>query len=277
MKKTESSNAAVEPVEESSNILGDPLLAQAASEDPLFRFLERHWRQVLVIVAAVIAGYFGRQYFEESYVQSMKRAGDLLAGVQQQMAMLESMRRELGQAEKDSAVAQADIKKTAEEKDSAAKKALESKDKFQQGQDRVKELLLALSDARQPYSSLARIYQGILAAQTGDIKGARSSLETFNWQGFEAESRERFFAETAAMALAGALLDEESSYLQSRELLRTLAESGKYMNIAAALRLSRTSLTPEERSQALSIIEDLRGRFPEQSALLEAEAARLRH
>ena len=277
MKESKSNNAEIEPIEESSDILRDEVIARAVSEDPLFKFLKVYWRQVLVVVGAVLAGYFGNQFFEQSYIESMKRSGDILAGVHQQLAVLEIQKRELGKAEQESAAAAADAKKSAEEKDSAVKKAAGLKDEIQQGQDRLKELLLALSDSRKPYDSIARIYQGILAAQSGDMEAARTSLEGFDWQALKPESKERFFAETAGLALAGAMLDDDAAYSRSRELLKSLATGGAFLNIAAAIRLGRISLSPDERKEALAVIEDLRGRFPEQAALLDAESSRLRH
>ena len=257
-------------------IFSDPTLAQTAAEDPLFRFLNTHWKQVLLVVGALFAGYFGNQAFQETYRNSMKRAAELFSGLQTQVAQIKSQRDAIVGLSKEQQIKQADSKASEEDKKQAQKKLDDAQAELKQMQDRAQEMIVALADTRDPYDKLAQLYRAELAASGGDAKSALGYLQGASaWQDLKIEDRGRFFAESAAFNLSAMLLDQGEGRTKAFELLQQLSDQGSYLAVSAAQRLAQVASSAEERNTALSALQKVMERFPENSALLEPELQRL--
>lgn len=255
----------------------DPTLAQTAAEDPLFKFLSTHWKQVLLLIGAVLAGYFGNQSFQETYLSSMRRSGELFSNLQKQIDQIDieqgallSLREEAKQKSADAAVSEA-------QKEEIAKNIKEKEQSLIKLQERSGEMITALSDSREPYNELALLYRQLLqtraanAASIAQLQPVRS-----DWENVDAKSAERFISEASAFNAAGLKLDRADSASQASETLKNLSKNGVYLHVPAALRLARIASTVEQRAEALIVLEELSTRMPEQSSVLQAEIARLK-
>ncbi|MBX7138703.1 MAG: hypothetical protein K1X83_12035 [Oligoflexia bacterium] len=256
-------------------VFDDPTINQTLVEDPLFVFVRRWWRQIVLVVGAVVLGYFGQQSFKDTYQKSMRHSAEMFTTLHAQVAELGQLRSdlEIAQHERDSKAA--DPKATAADKETAEKKLTESKDKIAALEAKSQDLLRALNDAREPYKSLAAAFSAVLSAQHGDFGLASSKLGTLGWQAVALDSRERFFSELTAFGLAGALLDNDQELPRAQAELKALAEKGEFMAFAAARRLARSAATVEERSQAAMLLQAIQKRQPEQNDLATAELNRL--
>lgn len=257
------------------SLLGDPSVAQTVAEDPLFIFLRRWGRQLLMITALVLAGYFGNGLFQKSYTDSMRRYADVFASLRVQLAEIEGLRSASVSAREESAKKASDAAIAQEEKDKAATAATKAEDDLKQAQSQLNERLTALADARSPYAEIAAIYRGIVRTRSGDLQEARAAFGSLKWRELKADDSARFFGEMAAFGLAGALLESDASHAEGRQLLIDLARDGVMAHVAAALRLARLAQTEAERQEVLTILEALNNRYPEQNALLESEIKQL--
>lgn len=261
----------------SKRIFEDPAIAEALNEDPLFRFLSEYWKQVLLIVGAVFVFIYGKGVYQDTYTSSMRHAGDLFASLRSEYAKYEG----LVQEHKKLASAAPEVEEAANEVEGDAKKdaqkLAEVKENLSAAEERVQELIKYLSESRPPYTSISKIYAGLVARQKGELGELRAALSGFDWMGVsESNSVERFYSEVAALVMARALVDDEESYQKSRGLLAELAKDGEHVDVSAALTLARISLTEDEKSQARGVLESVVSNHPEQAALLESELKRLR-
>lgn len=263
--------------ESDADFFGDPLLTQTAREDPLFVFLKKHWRQIAVVVAAVLVGYLAQSTFRKNYEESLGRAGEIYANLHREWQSVEALERELQAARKEKEGIDQSAAATQAQKDAAAKKLEEVTQKLEKSGNYIKELLLALSDTGEPYSGLAATYQALHTARGGDIAAVRAALSAQQWLKLEAESPQRYFAELAVFGFAGRLLDipDAAVQLEAVTAFKSLADKGTYLNTVSALRLARLARTPEEIADALARLQAVAAARPEDSTLLSQEIKRL--
>jgi len=258
-------------------IFSDPTLQQTMAEDPLLKYFKENWRQTLIILGTACALYFGYQTMHETYVQSMQRAGEIYSNLHKQLLVLDTEKSDLSKAVSEQDEKNRDAKASDQDKQAALKKVSDAQTELNKSQDKLKEMLTALSDSREPYKSIAQIYRGIFALRNGDLAGAKDALSAAAaWKTQKADTKERFYAESAAFTLAGALLDQDNGLQEAKGLLRDLAGEGGYLSVPAALRLARIAVSPEEKSEAISILESLKAKQPTQNTLLDAELSHLR-
>lgn len=251
-------------------VLGDPTVSRTISEDPVFKFLFKWWRQLLTLAVAAAVVFYGRQQFEQARLARMGEASDLYRRVAAEFNNLSLIEQRLKQDRLQSDV---DENAGAESGFSAANLERQRQD----SERRLKELLASLADTRRPYEGLSDLYKALLARFSGEaFKAGQLLAEAHGWEALKTGSAARFAAELKALALARILLDSESDYAQARSILKALAEKGELVNVSAAVSLSRISLGQEEKKEALQAIEKLIGQYPEQAALLDEEVARLK-
>ncbi len=262
--------------EEARGPFRDTVVNSTLVEDPLFKFLSKYWRQVGLTIAAVLVSYFAVQSFKDTYVKSMQRAADLFVDVQKNMEGLPAIEAALLAAQKEKEEKGKDLKADQKAKDEVAAKVVKAEEDLKKAQDRLKDMLTALADTREPYSHLASTYKGLLAWKMNEFDSARGALESAaKWRNVAADGKERVFMEGAALALAGLMIEKSEFTNAARANLQDLARDGQYVNIVAALRLSRLASTADERKAARSLLEELMLKHPEQTELLSKEISQL--
>lgn len=254
----ESNTAPSNPRFAGHDIFQDPALAETMKDDPFFLFMKKWWLQVAFVAAAVVLGVYAKGAFEETYRNEQGHAADLFVELQSRFDELPVLEASLEKAQSDEA-------KAGDKKEDAAKKVSAAKAALDQSKARIESLLASLSDTKKPYSDLAKLYQGALAARSG----AASNLSADGWTKItDSASQERFVAELAALVLARSQLDRDSDVAAGRATLRSLAEQGTYFDVAAALALANAAQTTEEKKEARAAIESIQMRSPEQTDTL---------
>lgn len=265
-----------QPVEQEPTVFEDnPQVAKTLSEDPLFRFLGRNWRVLLVIVGVVLLAYFFNNMFHATYVETMQRSAEVFENVHAQYDDIESSKKQLLQLQLESVKLAKDQNTEAKQKEENQKKITELDAKIGASTTKLEALIAALADTREPYNKLALIYRALLLKSKNDLKAAADTLQAFNWKNLDLQNKQRFFAELAGFNLAGILLDSSENRAQGEALLKDLALSSEYLSGAAALRLSALASSQEQRSEAHSVIEQVLTKHPEHSDMLEPELKRL--
>lgn len=70
--------------------LGDSgdAIQQTIAEDPLLRFFEKRWREIVVTLVIVFGVFYGRDVFEQTRLESLRGSADLLLDLQAQVEEL---------------------------------------------------------------------------------------------------------------------------------------------------------------------------------------------
>ena len=258
-----------------SSVLGDAIISQTAAEDPLFKFLQQWWRQLALLVAAVLVTYFAKNAFDQTYRSNMKRAGEMYSNLHKEYSELDALAADVLRLGKEKIQKEQDAKASASDKENAAKSLTEAEGKLKQSSERVEDLAKALSDARQPYKQIGQLYQALIAARRGDLAPTKLALGLSAWQALKPDSKQRFMAELATLSLTTTALDDASLVADARSALSKLALEGTYMNVAAAIKFSRSASTPDELIEARKVLEDLKVKQSEQSSILDGELKRV--
>ncbi len=245
-----------------AGIFDDEVMRRTVLEDPLAKFVNKNWLQIIGVLIVVAVVYFGYVQFMSAYQTRMSGAADLYRKVREEYAALTETRA--------SAVKETDAKK----KEELTKSTQESSRK-------LSESIRALGDASYPYSEIARIYQALVlitvppgGALTADVKAARQVLQPLNWEQEKTGSPKRLLAELRALLLGRTLLDDPSTIAEGRSMLKTLAQRGAVVHTAAALSLSQIASTDEEKKEAKAVLESLRSQHVEQGEVIDSELQR---
>ncbi len=227
-------------------------IKERAKEDPFARFLLEGWRQVFWIVVAVFAIFYIKNAYVKNQQTNQQYSADRFVQVRNEMERMDAARIKAGDEEKKEG------EKPAESKEDAAK--------------RVSEGLRALQDAKDPYNQLEPLYAALLNAKTGG-----KVVDTVNPSQLPAagDAVGRMIAEFQLLVNARAKLGSPDTIADGKALLKRLAAEGIYVNIDAAISVARLARSPEERAEAMSILQDIENRQPEQAKLLGPELQRL--
>ena len=253
------------------DIFQDPAIARALDEDPIFRSLLKYWKQCLVVVAAVLAAWYLKSRFHETWAGSMTESADIFQSVSVE---LEGFRRAVDELESISAQKAGETPVT----EDTTKKYAEAETRLKESREKLLKSLAGLGDASSPYAELAPLYGALVQAREGKIGEVRAALGNSSWDPAQAEKMTRaaeLIAELKSLVLARSLLDSPETEQEGRALLARLAEQGRVVHVTAAVSLARTAATEDQRRGALSILQQIAKRQPEQGEILEAELARL--
>ncbi|MCB0334295.1 MAG: hypothetical protein KDD55_12390, partial [Bdellovibrionales bacterium] len=182
-------DVAQQPEEHSdSRIFDDPTIHQTVTEDPLFVFLQKWWRQLVGLGIAVFGVMYARDAFHETYVTNMRRAADIFAGVRVSFGELDTLSSAVEQKKGDVDLAKAALGETPtqEQKDALAKAEEELKqaqDDYKKSLEQFDNSLTALADERSPYKELGTFYAGLQELRHGDLAAAEQKLSGLEWQG----------------------------------------------------------------------------------------------
>lgn len=287
-------------------ILNGPELIETQREDPVARFLVQQWRTLVAILVAGALGMLAYNSFQTSADLRRAAASESLAAIQKEYRTIgESQDRLLllkqqladdrkAEAEAEGAAAKSEAPaadRAAAEKVAAekAKAAQERAERIKSGDAQVEQLQKELDAGREKFArmtaalkgpitfeTLARMYQGLLAARLGDFEGTQQVLQSTPWQGVGAtDSAERLTAEFATLGLARALLDSEKFSGVAADSLEKLAREGSHAAVQAALSYAGVASSEQEKQKARELLDRVAQRFPTQQKFVASARERL--
>ncbi len=239
-------------------------------EDPIARFVEKHWQRALYLLVGagfLIYLYFGYQSSQE---EARKQAAELFNKVRSALQEVETAEQGVvainKEIEKDPNIAdQAKLKEREERRVAAEAGLKESRAKLEQR-------LSALSDVKEPYKTLSKVYSGVSALKTGDLNRAKEVLGQFDWTKVpEQDSERRFIAELAALNLGRALLDQAENLDRGKQILIDLAKKAAYVRPSAALAYARVASNDQERAEAKEILQKVQVELPHYGDLVREQ------
>ncbi len=253
--------------EPSESILKDQTVQDTVAKDPLAQFVLHYWKQILVVLGGGVAAFLMANWFRDAHETSMRRSAAVYSTVHKTYSELLTTTQ--------------NIERTTKEKDGEEKtKKLENLSKQKESLSaKLDNALISLSDEREPYKSLVPLYRALSArvsgdAKAGDAKSIREILGDTDFESSAVGSPARFYKELRVLTLARVLLDEEGNYSQGRALLAALAAKGSFVHTAAALALSRFSVTEEEKNEADKALNSVREAHPEDREIIDEELAK---
>lgn len=222
------------------------VIQQTAAEDPLAKFLQKNWRFLAIIISIVVAFTYGKNFFEQTRYESLRRSADLLLSLQQQVEELS----QLGQQNSE-----------------------EAKGQFDQGLARAQELRRALSQERAPYATLSPLYEAVLLQMQAEQQEALpnvSGSQPINLGGglFTGVIDElRSFQQ----ALALSMTDGEPA-ASALGALKEIVRSGRFTGSAAlAVLQALTKNEAESQAELKALAQGYIMRNPEQADIIRRE------
>lgn len=257
MKRTTTDSSTDTTGSSPNRIFEDPVIARAAQEDPVVIFFARWWKHLFVAVVALAAAAYARNTYRHTLMASKEQASEVFAKAREHYETFKK-------AETRIAVAKLEKKEQGElaalEKQSAD--ALST----------LRQQLTVLKDTLEPYSTLGRIYEGLVAIESGDIAAARSALKQFereNLGGVDAD--ERLYVEGAMLALGKGLLGKPETQKEGIDILKRIVQEGQSAHVVAGLAIARVAGSDQEKSEAKVLLEQLKQKHPEQGDLINSE------
>ncbi|MCO6431209.1 MAG: hypothetical protein J5J00_10140 [Deltaproteobacteria bacterium] len=256
-----------------NDIYTDPALLESAPKDPVQELLQSHWKQIVYAALAVIAITYFVSSFREAFEENLKISADHFSYVDSTFEELRAAQSEYRQALEKGAPKEGS--KEAEEQ-AAQLKAL--KEKADAARTKFEQVLAeAVNQSREPYSLLSSVYQAKVARLSGDAAVLKAKAqEASRWESIkELDSFERLQSEYLALVAARGLVDHSEGAEEAKKQLVGIIEGGVYAAVPAAIALSELAATPQEKTQALTLLQSLRSRMPEQADLLRQPIERL--
>ena len=251
-------------------------LDEAAEEDPIVRFFVDNWRQLLL--AAAVAGliWLSWRTFESTRLADLDQAAGVYESVRSQHQQILSTEQQLASERAKQVKTQGASEQAGEAaQDEVDTRIAELTKALESGNQAMLGTLGALSGSRGPYSKVAVLYRTLASVRAGDVDALDANVGIPDWTTVDAEAGEdRFFAELLALIKARAWLDSDLE--RGRSALLGLVNQGVYVNVSAAQSLAGVAETAEQRSNALSALQALTRRAPEQAELLSDELERLK-
>jgi hypothetical protein len=206
--------------------------------------------------------YLARTAYLSTFEKTMRGAADVFAVTRREYAELITTIDQIGK-----------IDSSTDEGKVSLKEATEKRDQIMA---RLRSNLVALSNERDPYSSLAALYGGLTKLANNDLVGAEADFSAVNWEALPSESSSgRLLGELAALNIARAKLDSDKSAKDGKQLLEKLAKNGHFVNVSAVTILGMIAQTDEEKTKAANLIADVLQLNPEQADILQPELDRL--
>lgn len=269
---------------EGHDIFTDPALRQTINDDPVFRFFQRHWRQVLLLVGCVAALVYAQQVFRDTRVADLERSADIFNRARAEYEQILGLEVQLADARNKLGDKKDDAKKGTTESDPKAVdpaegRVTELERQLGEAQRRIEGHLGSLVDARSPYQELGGLYKGLLArgsaAPEKRVAEMRAALGVASGSVALGEKPD-LATELRAIALARTLIDGVETRNEGIEALSELATKGVYTRVSAGVALAHIASSPAERESALSILEGILAAQPEQESFVGPEIARLK-
>ena len=243
-------------------------LEQRVVEDPLLSFVANYWKQVIVVLGAVVIIFWVKNVFETTHTQAMRSSADAYGAVRDEFAALLTLQADLISA-KQRAAQEADVK---EDKVVPKTEVEKLEQQFKESKEKLGKSVEALAFAKSPYNDISKLYAGLSASLDRDIAGVRSGLGSLVLSDKSSpKDSTDLIRELATVVLARVLVDDEKSYAEGRSLLKLLTKNNDGIAVSAAVSFARISSSEAEKKEAISVLTDLQNRAPEQNAIIEKE------
>lgn len=263
------------------DLFEDPALAKSIQEDPVAKFIVSHWKNAVVVILAVI-GFFYLQNQIRSTTdvrvsessQTFDSARNALAKLADTQTLVEGETSTDGEPKKENVEGS---QSTTPASDPAKK--IENEKLIRS----LRDSLVALKSGPEPYSFIAPLYEKALSdIEKSSALGAalttqQSSTEENAPQSWAktTDPGQRLVLELQEFASIRGMLDSDLALQEGLSNLKKLAQEGAYLRAPAILALLRVAATPEDKSAAVSIAQDVMRVYPEQASKIEAELKRL--
>jgi hypothetical protein len=268
---TDSEKAETVPEDQDGGVLDQLGLQDAASEDPLFKFLSSYWRPIAVIVIAVFGANYIYEAFQETYEARMRRAADVYLNLQQEYSRLKELERDLDLMPDQVAAEEVEAKA-----DEAAKKEEDRAKLLEKRNEHIKNIndyLAALETEREPYNLIGDLYANLSKSPSDEkvVDPAVASLAVTE-QSLEELDANRLIKELKAFALWRRQLDNDEQREKAVAGLEELARNGVFVNLASALTLINLSENDDKKQELVSLLQGIVEKTPEQRSLIEEVA-----
>ncbi len=252
-------------------IFRDPAITDAvASDDPLMKFLSRHWRLMLVLVFGYAVVWFLQVAIREAKNRRAEQASEALAKVEDSFAQFLTANSEMISGA--SSTVQTDAKtgeKSQAEKTEAARKRRDDERAL------LDERIKIVSEQGGTYAEIGQLYGAIAQATAeGTLRSGVPGLDAATWQERKPESADRLLGELAGYVRAKVNLGNPELRSEGVAALGALAREGVYLNASAAIALVGSASSEDEKKAALAVVAAVRERHPEQIDLLKEELQR---
>jgi hypothetical protein len=224
----------------SHDLFTDPSLSQNIKEDPVARFISKHWKNILTAVCAGLVIFYMREQVLETSLARVKESSLVF---DQARAALEVLT------------------------DKSSTASAEEKEKLSRS---LRDSLANLSSGSEPYLSLSKLYS-VIAESNKLLESETSShsAEALNWS-MESDSTKRLLAELSVMVVLRNKLDLKNDDSQAISSLKQLAKDGQFADLSSFLLLSKLAQSEEDKIFLKQVSADMITRYPAQKAKIEA-------
>jgi hypothetical protein len=251
------------------HIFQDPALqSRAEDQDPLVKFLKSQWRFLVILVIAYFAAVYGQRLYRQTNVLKEAKRAESLGKMKVLFADMVVAHEKQSQLTKRTKDGKSEPKSGEE---------LESDQKlFRDARGRFDEQLRIVKDQGEEYVAIAQLYDGVARARTEDYGEAAVRLGALgDWEVLRPELPERMLRELGAYTRGRALLQEDRTRNDGKDLLMKVARSAIYYNAAAGLALAATAISTEDKTSVVSLLKSIRDAHPEQTDLINGECRKL--
>ena len=243
-------------------------------EDPLFRFLKKHWANVVFVLALAALAVYGFYKIRENTRLRNAEAADRFYRVSTLYSELGDARTALNTLSSEVVPEGKTPEETAKNKADAASKLEAKKKAVEDLRVRLTEALRSLSDDSAPYAQIASLYQGLLARDEGKAEEMKKFL-LVEWKGLDPAAGERVFAELSVLAYARAGMSVPELKNEAKSILDELASKGTTAGVAAAVSLARIAENAEQAKRAKELLAAAQTRALRNKDLLDPELKQL--
>lgn len=251
----------------SHDIFTDPAIIKAKKDDPFFNYINSNWREILMMAAILLGGYYVVTRLQQSYYQSKVASADVLKKAQDSFSEVVALQNKLFTLSQPVADSSKDTKDTMEARD---KERTEIAGKLRAAKTGLTQRLAALEDQKAPYSGMAPLFEATLNSVTGELKTAQAAVDTLKGQESSGPGAV-LVSELAQLGLARSKLDSADLRAEGFNSLLELTKNSEFVAVSAASTLSRTAGSVEEKSLAQAAIQARMAKSPQQTDMLQME------
>lgn len=254
-----------ETIKRKHDLFKDPALAKSLEEDPVASFILSNWKNLFVVVLALIAFFYLRTQIQSTTDVRVAESSQTFTKARASVVELIEDKQKKDINEKPSA-----DKTDADKPESTA-----AKQDSTQLLRAAKDSLNALKSGPEPYAELAPIYEYLLNNAESVAQNSVNPTEArVAWQDAKVPSK-RLILELQELAVARKLLDSDNTRSDGILRLMELGKNGSYLRSPAVLTLLRVVASAEDISSAVTIAQDVVSLYPENSDKIQAELKRL--
>lgn len=243
--------------ESNNRLFEDPVISRAAQEDPVVIFFAKWWKHLFIAVIALGAAAYARTTYRETLQRSKEEASETFAKAREQYEAFKKAETRMALAK-------------LEKKDQAELTSIQKQSA--DALSTLRQQIVILKDKTEPYSTLGKIYEGLIAVESGDIAAAKSAFEPFKRDSLSGlRPEERLYVEGGMLALGKSLLEKGESHREGLQLLKRVAQEGESAHVVAALAVARVATNDNEKGEAKALLEQVKQKHPEQGDLINQE------